>query len=69
MIEREPVVVATFARLRIESLDGHDAIHAIGSVLSGHLHSVLRNPHGQDQPNERYHETLRKLSAGKWRVG
>ena len=65
----EPVVVATFARLRMEGLDRHDAIHVIGSVLFGHLHSVLRNPYGQDQPNERYHEALRKLSADKWRVG
>ena len=33
----EPVVVATVARLRGEGLDRHDAIHAIGSVLSVHL--------------------------------
>ena len=65
----EPVVVATFARLRREGLDRHDAIHAIGSVLSAHLHSLLRDLHGQDQPNERYHEALSKLSASKWRAG
>jgi len=64
----EPVVVATFARLRIEGLDRHDAIHAIGSVLSTHLSSVLRDRRSQHQPNERYHEALRKLSASEWRA-
>ena len=61
----EPVVVATFARLRSEGLDRHDAIHAIGSVLSDHLDSLLRDPQSLDQSNERYHEALRKLSASK----
>ena len=65
----EPVVVATLARLRSEGLDRHDAIHAIGSVLSGHLDSLLRDPYSQDQPNERYHEALRKLAASEWRAG
>ena len=65
----EPVVVATFARLRGEGLDRHDAIHAIGSVLAGQLHSLLTNPESQEQPNERYHEALGKLSAGEWRAG
>jgi hypothetical protein len=65
----EPVVVATFARLRSEGLDRHDAIHTIGSVLSGHLSSMLRNPQSQGQSNERYHEALGKLSASKWRTG
>ena len=61
----EPVVVATFARLRREGLKRHDAVHAIGSVPSAHLNSLLRDPHSQDQPNEKYHEALRQLSAGK----
>ena len=64
----EPVVVATFARLRHEGLDRHDAIHAIGSVLAGQLHSLLTNPKSQAQPAERYHKALRRLSAAKWRA-
>ena len=64
----EPVVIATFARLRREGLDRHDALHAIGSVLAGHLNSLLWDPDSQDQSNERYHEALRKLSASKWRA-
>jgi len=65
----EPVVVATFARLRGEGLDRHDAIHAIGSVLAGQVHSLLTNPESQEQPNERYREALGKLSASEWRAG
>jgi len=64
----EPVVVATFGRLRREGLDRHDAVHAIGSVLAGHLHSLLVGEQSQSDPNERYHEGLRKLSAKKWRA-
>jgi len=65
----EPVVVTTLARLCSEGLDRHDAIHAIGSVLSGHLSSLLRDPDMQDQLNESYHEALGKLSASDWRAG
>ena len=57
----EPVVVATLARLRSEGLSRHEAIHAIGSVLSDHLDSLLRDPHGLDQSNEGYHDAGRKL--------
>jgi hypothetical protein len=65
----EPVVVTTFARPRGEGLDRHDAIHAIGSVLSDYLDSLLRDPYTQDQPNESYHEALGKLAASEWRAG
>jgi len=65
----EPVVVTTLARLRGEGLDRHDAIHAIGSVLAGQIHSLLAGEGVEGEPNERYHEALRKLSAAKWRAG
>ena len=65
----EPVVVATLARLRSEGVARHDAVHAIGSVLSAHLDSLPQDPHSQDEQNERYHEALRKLSASEWRAG
>ena len=65
----EPVVVATFARLRREGLDRHDAIHAIGSVLASHMHSLLVGEQSEREPNERYYKALGKLSARKWRAG
>ena len=65
----EPVLVATLARLRSEGVARHDAIHAIGSVLSAHLDSLPKDPRSQDEQNERYHEALRKLSANQWKAG
>ena len=64
----EPVVVATFARLRREGLDRHDAVHAIGSVLASHMHARLVGDQSEREPNEQYYEALKKLSAGKWRA-
>jgi len=37
----ESVVTVTLARLSGEGLDRHDAMHAIGSVLSAHLDSLF----------------------------
>ena len=65
----DPVVVATFARLRREGLDRHDAVHAIGSVLASHMHALLVGEHSEREPNERYYKALGKLSARKWRAG
>jgi len=62
---RESVVLDTLARLQSEGLDRHEAIHAIGSVLSDHLDSLLRDPQALDHSNERYSEALRKLSTSK----
>ena len=64
----EPVVVATFARLRREGLDRHEAVHAIGSVLASHMRALLVGDQSEREPNERYYEALGKLSARKWRA-
>jgi hypothetical protein len=65
---KDPVVVATFARLRREGLDRHDAVHAIGSLLAGHMHTLLAGDQSATEPNEGYHGALRKLSARKGRA-
>ena len=65
----EPVVVATFARLRREGLDRHDSVHAIGSILADHMETLLKG--GQNEPGlvEHYYRALEKLSARKWGGG
>ena len=68
LVLEEPVVVATFARLRREGLDRHDAIHAIGSVLASHMHALLAGDQSEEEPNARYYEALGKLSASEWRA-
>ena len=58
----------TLDRLRTEGLDRHDAIHAIGSVLSELIWHAARGSSGDVKP-EKYLEGLTKLSAKRWRTG
>jgi Domain of unknown function (DUF1841) len=53
-------------QLMAQGLDRHEAIHAIASVLIKHLHDIVRNPEGVDDPNPRYYAALRRLNARKW---
>lgn len=51
-------------RLQREGLDRHDAIHAVGSVLAGHLHGSLASKREFDQ--REYDEELDSLTAEAW---
>jgi hypothetical protein len=65
----ERVVVATLARLQAEGLTRHDALHAIGSVLSGYLYDLMREESdAKDVTYARYLEQLEALSANSWRA-
>jgi len=61
----------TLLRLMAEGLDRHDAVHAIGSVLAGHINELLRKDEdalaisGQD-PNAEYFSELERLTAEEW---
>lgn len=55
------------ARLRAEGLDRHEAIHAIGSVLMGHVYNLLRGDTKLPDPNAPYFQALQRLTAGSWR--
>src|SRR5882724_2564047 len=54
-------------RLMREGLDRHEAIHAIGSVLSGRIFDVLKHTHkyehGENDLSTEYLEELEKLTA------
>ena len=61
-------------RLMSEGLDRHEAIHAIGSVLAGHLNDLMReveagrNPvETEPDPHKAYFDELKTLTAKKWR--
>jgi hypothetical protein len=62
-----PSVVNAVARLRSQGLDRHDAIHAIGSVLAGHMWELLRGDVAEGDPNAKYFADLDQLTAGSWR--
>ncbi len=56
----------TLERLMREGLSRHDAIHAIGSVLGGHMFDLVKNgAEGQDV-NVSYYRQLEELTAEGW---
>lgn len=63
----EEVVIETLARLRSEGLTRHEAIHAIGWVLSGHIYRILKHQAGQSSDaNQPYLDQLKQLTAEQW---
>lgn len=54
-------------RLQQEGLDRHEAVHAVGSVLVGHLNDLARSPPSVADPNTAYYEQVRCLTATGWR--
>ena len=62
----EPVP-ATMSRLIRQGLSRHEAIHAIGAVLSEDLFEILKNKH--DHNFKKYRRRLDKLTAKRWNIG
>jgi hypothetical protein len=54
-------------RLMGEGLDRHDAIHAIGGVLIGHMNDLMKGEHIEADPNAPYFAELERLTAAGWR--
>jgi hypothetical protein len=59
----------TALRLLDEGLDRHEAIHAIASVLAGHMFDLTRTPQPvpDADPNPKYFAALEELTAKSWR--
>jgi len=64
---REVPAREALERLMIEGLDRHDAVHAIGSVLAGHMHKLMTHSESSSEPNADYCRELATLTAAKWR--
>jgi len=58
----------TVERLMSEGLDRHDALHAVGSVLIGHIRDILGGPEAEPgtDPNRPYYIALDRLTAEDW---
>lgn len=67
--EKDGTVVEILEKLMRQGLDRHDAIHAIGSVLAEHIHSLLDQPKSELVSNKPYYTRLRKLTAKRWLKG
>lgn len=61
----ETPVAAAVARLMGEGLDRHEAIHAVGSVLAGHLFGMVKGPMAGD-PSKAYFREVEEMTAEKW---
>src|SRR3989449_2198378 len=59
----------TLERLRVEGLDRHDAVHAVGSVLTKRIYELLKEGLPAGDPNEPYWTELESLTAEGWRHG
>jgi hypothetical protein len=61
-------VARVLRRLMDEGLDRHDALHAIGSVLIGHMNDLMSRPvpASQADPNLGYYADLDRLTAQSW---
>ena len=57
---------ATLERLMREGLDRHDAVHAVGGVLMGHLQAMLGDGDAAPDINQGFYEELDKLTAAEW---
>jgi hypothetical protein len=58
---------AALRRLIADGLDRHEAIHAIGSVLTEHIWNLMNKPRSGGDPNAPYFAALEKLTAASWR--
>jgi hypothetical protein len=66
-LEDETPAQRAAERLMNEGLDRHEAIHAIGSVLMGHIFDLMKTPTSGGDPNPGYFAELEALSAEGWR--
>ena len=61
-----PQAADTLKRLRGEGLDRHEAIHAIGSVLSEVMYHAMKSPSQKVDSTQAYIEGLEELTVEKW---
>lgn len=64
----EEIVQGTLNRLIQQGVDRHEAVHAIGAVLSEYIYDLLSSRAG-GQDNRRYYGRLNKLTVKRWRKG
>ena len=56
----------TLSRLMREGLSRHDAVHAIGSVLAGHMFDLIKHGPKEENVNASYYRQLEELTAEGW---
>ncbi len=69
VLEDQTIVRATLKRLMDAGLTRHDAIHAIGSVLTEHIYDLLHMENLPPEGHAPYYAALQQLTVEKWRGG
>jgi hypothetical protein len=69
VLEDQTIVRATLQRLMEAGLTRHDGIHAVGSVLSGHIYDLLHMESLPAEGHAPYYAALQQLTVEKWRGG
>ena len=64
----EPVVKA-LDRLMREGLTRHDALHAIGCLVSEQIYDILKHNETPDASKARYYAAIERLTAAAWLSG
>ena len=64
----ERPVPETLEKLMQQGLDRHEAIHAIGAVLSEDMYEIMQGGNTGHDPGK-YRRRLEKLTAKRWRKG
>lgn len=62
----EPVVRA-LARLLKDGLSRHDAVHAIGSLVTEQIYDLLHQKDTPETSRARYYASIERLTAKTWR--
>jgi hypothetical protein len=67
LASKDDPVVRALARLMKEGLSRHDAVHAIGCVLSENIYDRLKVKEAPETANARYYAAIERLTAAVWR--
>ena len=54
-------------RLMAEGLDRHQAVHAVASVLGGHIYQLMKDPEAAPVSHDPYNAAVEQLTAESWR--
>lgn len=67
--EKLESVVRAMARLRAEGLSRHDAMHAVASVLTQHMHDIFNAKVDTNNAQAVYDAAVERLTAESWHDG
>jgi uncharacterized protein len=67
-VAAENIVCEALARLQREGLDRHDALHAVGSILTKHLFAAIKSEANPGGLHDAYLAEVRELTAARWRA-